>query len=255
MMRIFRKLSAHVLVASLLAMALPYHVQVVHATTVTCTPDANPETTSVDGRMIATDPTWSTVRGASAGYNANDSANVFNVGAQEAGQYYIYRSILTCVFSIPGGESVVSASLDLTADGVRSAGGAYDYIVLVSATPASDTAISTDDFDQLGSTAFTNTQALGGWSAGTTKTLTFNATGIASIVNGSNKFGLRSGYDFENVAPGAGVESTMDIRSADHVTSSSRPTFTVNTAAAATPSQDYMFFMYRARPEAFFDFA
>ncbi len=258
-MKHLKRATALLCAALILAFATPLPLPRVYAASITCTPDANPETNSVDGRIINSDSSWATARSASAGTSANDSATIMNVTAQESGgTYFLYRSIIVCNTgpSIPDTMSVLATTLTLTSDTTRDGGEASSYIGIVGpASPASDTAIVAADFGSVGTTLISNTVMLSAWATGTSKDFTFTAAGNAIVsVTGKTKIGIKTGHDIANVAPGTGVESGIDIRTADHATPSSRPVLTITYGTPATPKY-FFWIMYRAKPEPFFDFA
>lgn len=257
MIRHLRQVLALVLISSLVSVTL-WHDTAMAATT-TCMPDPNVEVSTVDGRIINSDAVWSTARSAAAGTSANDSANIINVNAQEAGNYFIYRSIVLFDCSaIPDTDVISAATITLTSDTTRDGGEANSFVVIVGASnPASNTAVVADDFDQVGTTTMSDSADLTSWTSGTQFVFTLNASGIANVSKtGISKFGIKTGHDVNDVAPGAGVESGIDIRSADYAGTSSDPLLTV-THAPASPflpilTEDITFI---AKPEPFFEFA
>jgi len=208
-------------------------------------PDPNVETNTFDGRVGNSNASWTTCRDATTGaYVTGDTATIITALSQlEGGVYYIIRSIhlYNTGPTIPSGDVISSATITLTCDNIfDGAGGAQGYAVVTgAATPASNTAIANADFNDAGGTAHSDNIDLTGWTAGTTKVFTLNADGIANIAKGSgvSKFGFRDGYDFENVAVGSGLQSSVDVRSADYAGTSSDPLLTVEHAAAASRSR------------------
>jgi hypothetical protein len=205
-------------------------------------PDPNPETNTFDGRVGNSGAVWATVRGATTGsYLTGDTANIISTTSQESvGLYYIVRSIM--LFNtgptIAANRNITSAKITLTADLVFDGGGTQGYAVVTGpSNPASNTGIANGDFDVTGDNAHSDNQDLTGWTAGGTRDFTLNAAGIANIAKGSgvSKFGLRDGYDFESVTPGAGFQSGVDVRSADYAGTGSDPVLSVTHVPAESP--------------------
>jgi hypothetical protein len=75
------------------------------------------------------------------------------------------------------------------------------YVVLVSASPASNTALAANDFDDVGSTELSS-QVTYPVSTGGYNDFALNASGIAAISKtGVTKFAFRSGHDINNSVP------------------------------------------------------
>jgi hypothetical protein len=177
-------------------------------------PDAHAESTSVDGTIYGGwNATWATVRGATSGDAAftsdgDDAGSGLDQYVQagtrlSAGDYNIFRGFTLFDSSSLSDSDVILATNEHiyvgSADSNDNDG--KDYIVAVTSTPASNTALVAGDFDQLGTTAQSNTIDLtsmaDGWN-----TFAFNATGIGNVSKtGVSKFGFREGHDVENEAP------------------------------------------------------
>lgn len=181
-------------------------------TTSTFFPDPNVESTSVDGRILTdAQVTWATVRGLTTSPTVNDSeaAQVFIRGTKfSAVDFRIGRSFfLFDTSAIPDTDTISSATFSLAALalGVSNVdAGNWD---LVASTPASNTAIVEDDYDQLGTTLQATSMALSSWvdTDTTYNDLTLNATGLSSISKtGITKFGCRSSLDTSNTEPTGG---------------------------------------------------
>ena len=114
---------------------------------------------------------------------------------------------------------------------------AQGYVSTYATTPASNTAITTADYDQIGTTVQSDNLDLSSISTGAFNTWTLNAAGLASIdKTGVTKFGGREGHDAENsVITGVGAkENSIAFRTADYTGTTSDPVLTVTHAAAAT---------------------
>jgi hypothetical protein len=118
--------------------------------------------------------------------------------------YYIRRGfVLFNTAALPDTDVISSAVLTFKGSERWGSTDSQSYIALVAGTPASNTAIVTGDFDQIGTVKLANdvTMPNGYDSTDTDLAFTLNATGIAAVaMTGVSKFATVSGYDFENVA-------------------------------------------------------
>lgn len=184
-------------------------------TTLTVYPDADPETTTVDGVVYTNggaDDTFSNLRTA-AGTVANDTTanSLFAyIGASTTSNQYslLGRSIfLFDTSSIGAGATISSATWSgygtSTQDNLNGASSANSVLVLVASTPASNTALAAADYGQLGTTDFGRSVTQENWSTVAYNDTTINASGIAAInKTGVTKFGIRYGWDFDNTTTG-----------------------------------------------------
>lgn len=195
-------------------------------TTSTFYPDADTESTSVDGSLFYNENTnWDTVHDATTGTHVHDDRSSGTVKTnKDAGYYYIERLVfLFNTASIPDNDTVTSANLIVKAgwaDGQDNDGN--DFIAVVASTPASNTALSTADFDQVG--AINNpTEMHDSWQrkdlssySGSSMTFSFNATGIGNVSKtGVSKFGLREGHDIVDDPPANNTNNRIDVQLAD----------------------------------------
>ena len=202
-------------------------------TTTTIYPDAHPESTSVDGYAAfdASTSGWSTIHGATASASASDTPTISN-GAytgKGAGQLWLYRAFFLFDTSSIGSDTINSATFSLypTAKVTTSLGN--EYISLASSSPASNTAITTADYDQVGTTKLApdlNTSsvtlnAYNNWVLNATGTSTINGAGIS-------KFVLRHGNDIVNSEPSAtGYNGINGITWADYTGTTQDPKLVV----------------------------
>jgi RHS repeat-associated protein len=176
-------------------------------TTTTVYPDPNTETTSVDGRVArGYDAAWSTARDATDGTTKDDSTADDSAGTvnKQAEGYHIGRGFfLFDTSSLNDGDVVSAGTISIYPTSfANSDNDQYAYEVFVSSNPAANTALVTADFDQVGSTAYTDTVDIDNLSAGVYADFTLTASGRAAISStGISKFAMREGHDFENVAP------------------------------------------------------
>lgn len=224
------------------------------AATTTCSPDPNVEVSTVDGRISNSDADWATTLNAATGINANDSATIMNVGTHNTGgTYYNYRAfVLVDCSAIPDTDEICSATLTLVSDVTRSVVGSQNYVQIVGASnPASNTALIVQDYDMAGGTRMSDQVSLASWSSTTSKVFTLNASGLANISKtGISKFGIRGGYDLDNVTIANETENVIDIRSADYAGTGSDPVLSVTSAASCSSGAPIIIFVtWAIRPE------
>lgn len=183
-------------------------------------PDPHTETTSVDGELYKDNSTtWSTVRNATESNWGGDSGSGNNVrdhigNGNGPDHYGIRRAFLLFDTSaLPDGASITSASLNVFISGY-SAAGSEKRMYVVSSNPASNTSISYDDYDLIGSTSFGESD--GSYSINTYEPITLNSSGLAAITKtGVSKFALRTYNDFNNVPSTNSNELDIDFWSAE----------------------------------------
>lgn len=198
--------------------------------TATVYPDPNPETVTVDGHAdfdFSSVP-WGTMRVATIAAAASDTSSTIQqyVGNYNNGvdNYWLYRSFVLFDSSILGAGALISAATfsgycTTKVDDDLSLGSSKS-IRLVQTTPASNTAITTDDFEQTGTTAGATDKTVASFSTAAYNDFALNATGISWISPiGITKLGMRHTADIDNTtpnAPGAADDySLMYISSAD----------------------------------------
>lgn len=168
-------------------------------------PDANPESTSVDGYMsnsVASE-TWAQITaGDATAVNDSDSIIQVRVIASSITDEYSHLERVKCLFdtsSIGAGYYVSSASFGFTP--FFSTQDDFGMgLALVSASTASNTSLSTSDFNitSFGSTRLATDIALAATVEEDQSTMTLNAAGIANIdLEGVSKFGLICDFDLD----------------------------------------------------------
>lgn len=182
--------------------------------TLTKNPDANPESTTVDGLVARTgvQEAWATIIAAAGTIADDSSADMYCQATSGSGTpnwNNIYRIFTLFDTSSLTTSAIISAavySLYLLGQG-----NALEYdLRLVTTTPASNTALATGDFGSQGTVAQATDltppltlNAYNDW--------TLNATGLGNISKtGITKFGLRLAKDADAAAPtwpGAGLVS------------------------------------------------
>lgn len=199
--------------------------------------------TSIDGYSnFSAGATWAAAHDALAGTGASDT--ITEARAIEThflgGVYYITRGFFLFDTSvIPDTDVISSATLSLYTGPTGIADNDGASVDVVASTPASDTAITVLDYDQVGTTVF-STLDMGSLSLGAYNALAFNASGIAAITKtGVSKFATRSSKDTSNTAPA--FESSWFVFYADETGTATDPKLVIEHAAANTFNPAFMF--------------
>ena len=212
-------------------------------TTSTFYPDANVETTSVDGPVYYNSAAaWATAHDAADGTGSDASGvNGYTAGTFTT-VYHLYRLfILFDSSAIPDGDTVSDVTLSLVANTVTNGDNdGDDFIAIVTSTPAINTDLSTADFDQMGTTeqhAAGQRKDITGISTGVYTDWTLDANGRGNTSKTSiTKFGAREGHDLLNSAP-VGT-SEVNFKTADTAGTTEDPKLVVTHAVAATSTID-----------------
>ncbi len=187
-------------------------------------PDADPETSSVDGRVqqASTNIAWGTLVGAagSQAYPSEASSDIrFLAGSTTDLWDRIYRLItLFDTSNLPDTASISAATLSLHGKVGKTDGClATPTVNVYSSNPANNNNLVAADYATLGTTAFCDSPiAYADWVEGGTANIYYNdfalnASGIAAISTiGVSKFGFRFNYDATSTAPNwVSVGSTL----------------------------------------------
>jgi hypothetical protein len=178
-------------------------------------PDPHTESVSVDGYVESANTTdsWAVARAATSG-NASDTAVTDWLGTRyEGGGYFERAFYLFDTSAIGDSDTIDSGTLSLYWDTNKINGDndGQDYLSIVSTTPASNTALASGDFDQIGTTKGSSDIDISSLSGGGYKDFTLNATGLGWVTaTGVSKFGMREGHDIEN-APIASSQVNIAI--------------------------------------------
>lgn len=214
--------------------------------TLTAYPDADPETTTVDGgfQTDASNATWATVHDATTGTATDNGAFInaagFLCGTTSNRFTHIYRSMfLFDTSSLTSSATISSTVFSLWNRFKQDDGGRTPSINVYDATPASNTALVNGDYDNFGTTALATAISYASWD--NTDTIygdfTLNATGIAAVSKtGVTKLGVRDAtYDVPNSAPTWGSEqsSRFGTRSADTAGTTQDPKLVVTYTIAS----------------------
>lgn len=172
--------------------------------TLTAYPDANPETTTVDGRTYTADSNviFSTIR-AAAGATAEDSGTdqefVLLRSTTSSDQYqFLVRSLfLFDTATLTSSATISAAVLSLYGTNKNVANGS-NTIDIVSSNPAGNTGLVAADHATLGTTVYAD-MASAAYSTSAYNDFTLDANGIAQVSKtGVSKFGARLGWDTDN---------------------------------------------------------
>ena len=218
------------------------------STTSTFYPDPDVESTSVDG-LVNNDPVsatgWTIIHDAIAGTGAKPSATLdtfARVSCHSTSNTYdiITRSFfLFDTSTIPDSDTINSATLSIKGNGGTDTwvSGTKPNINIVASTPASNIDLVMDDFDQLGTTAFSTAKTTATWSTSAYNDFTLNASGLTAISKTSvSKFGARDMiYDAPNIEPtwASGQQVIFQGNYTDNVGTSSDPKLVVEHSASA----------------------
>lgn len=181
---------------------------------------------------------WSTTRNATDGNSANNTSvliehrNLFGNG-NGAGFFTLFRAFhLFDTSSIPDADIISSATLSIFGNS-KTIAGSEERLVVVSGNPASNSTISTADYDQAGAVSFGET----GTTFDTTayNNVTLNASGLSNIsLTGITKFGIKGYYDFSNTTPTATADMVDTYYAADQTGTINDPKLVIEHTAANT---------------------
>jgi hypothetical protein len=208
------------------------------ALTLTAYPDANPETTTMDGftqRENVSGETWASLRGG-AGTTSDDTGS-----APGASAYLLAHTNSNTWRKMNRGNagfdtSTLTASASISAATLSFYGRATtdnfsQSVVVCAATPASNTAIANSDFSNYGTTDFGNARiTIASWSTVAYNDFALNASGISGISKtGVSNFGMRLSGDFDNSAPtwASATDANADAYGAEQASTTNDPKLVV----------------------------
>lgn len=226
----------------LLALTLFLSTQVALGATSTFYPDAGTGGTTVDGtaRRGGINETFSTII-AGAGTLSDDTSTtvrVFLRASITSNQYdQLRRSILTFdTSSLTAGATISSTVFSLFGVAKANALGSPD-IDVVASTPASNNAVVSGDYSQLGSTVFSSI-TYSSYSISAYNDFTLDANGIANVSKtGISKFGTRMSWDTDGSFGGswsAVANSSLNAKSADETGTTNDPKLVVEYEAVTS---------------------
>jgi len=215
----------------------------------TCTatfyPDANPETSSVDGWVgqDSNSATWAAIRDGAGNQVADSATNNF-IWIRSGGTPSTWNNISRLIFlfnasSLPDNTTIASAVLSLYGSAKVDSLNISPAVNIYSSNPASNVALAASDYTLLGTTAFSTAITYANWSISGYNNFTLNSSGIAAISKtGVSKFGAReSNYDVPNVTPAYTyyVSSSFTMYMAEQG-SGYQPKLVVTYTASSAPS-------------------
>lgn len=182
-------------------------ILVIQVNTMTFYPDADPESTSVDGSVEERyEIIWANLRNAvgSDAFDTNAEDGIwFDSNASDHTWYDLGRDIIlfdTSALDIPG-ISIETATLSLYGSSKDDSLSVAPNINIYTSNPASNTALAPSDYSTLGDIALSDPISYADWSVlGYNNFVINDLTKIAT--NGVSKFGVRNAnYDVANIEP------------------------------------------------------
>lgn len=219
-------------------------------TTSTFYPDADPESTSVDGsvRHALDNQTWATIQGG-AGNTVVDTGTGEALGLIYSGSTSGWQQISRAIFlfdtsAIADNDIIDSATLSFYGNGKSDGLTISPTLNVYSSAPASNTALAAGDYDSLGTTAFSTNITNANFSTTAYNDFVLNASGLAAISKTSvSKFGTReSTYDALNVEPtrnGNSLLSHFNANCADQTGTANDPKLVVVHTAPITVKGEF----------------
>lgn len=214
-------------------------------------PDANPESTSVDGyvaRYVAAGEAWGDLR-TGAGTLAGDTlAELYQTLIVCDDENDKYRQITRCILlfdtsAIGSGNQVDSATFSLYGTAKLDNASITPDLCLVSSNPASNTSLAASDYGTLGSTLFCDAVVTyAAWDTSDYNDFALNSSGIAAVtVTGVSKFGVRNkNYDFDGSAPAWSSTNDSYLKAYHADQGSDKPKLVVSYSATGIPTlSDY----------------
>jgi len=203
-------------------------------TTSTFYPDAGTGATTVDGTIRGTaDASWATAHDATDGASTQPSdAVLLMILTQLDGTYLIYRgAYIISTGTIGAINDITSATISFAGTGSAEVNQTNTTLDLVQFTPAEPfNNLSTVDYDQFGTTSFANSFNITSWDQtdGTYNDLTLNSDGLNVLdKTGLTKYGVRTGLDRSNTAPGTGEVNRIESYFADQAGTTTDPKLVV----------------------------
>ncbi len=221
--------------------------------TLTAYPDADPETSTVDGATgrIIVDETWATFRSGVGNHSPADGAtlDVANLNASTTSDQWKSMQRGVALFDtspIDTGE-IKDATLSFFGSAKFNDFASAPDSTIVSASPASNTDLVDADYNiaNFGTTEFASRITYASWSTSAYNDFTLNASGEGNIdKSGISKFGARSDWDLDNSPPTWGSNDTAYMRahSADAAGTSNDPKLVVNYALADKQIKDFFYY-------------
>lgn len=225
-------------------------------TTSTFYPNADPETTSVDGyagRNVPGGEVWATIRAGAGTVNNSDDPNMrisIDGHNTDTDKWTLMQRmiILFDTSAIPDTDPINTATLSLVGTKSDNLSITPDINIYTS-TPGSNTTVAGSDYSQIGTTAQSDTAiTYANWNESAYNDFVLNATGRGNVSKTSiSKFGARNAnYDVAGVAPtwtGGVTASGFNVTTAEATGTTEDPKLVVDHGAAvAAPGQSVMWF-------------
>lgn len=192
-------------------------------------PDANPESTSVDGTVgrIGVSEDWSVIR-AGAGNDSSDIGATIQIAitahASNADKWAVVRRMILLfdTSSILGSSEITAATLEFVGATAEFQNDFADSVSLVTSTPASNTALVDADYGQLGTTKQATDKLISSMTVDDAAftVFTLNSTGEGNInKTGITKFGMRTTRENDDSEPTESLseETRLNIASAEEI--------------------------------------
>lgn len=179
-------------------------------TTSTFYPNADPESTSVDGPVAFRNQndTWANVRGGAGNYSDDSSAGQAAAEIKHSTTSnnfsFIYRGILLFdTAPITDTDVISSATLSVYGYIKFASTGNSPTINVFASNPSSNTSLTNADYTTLGTTALSTAITYGSFNDAGYNSFSLNSSGLALLnVSGVSKYGTREAtYDATNTAP------------------------------------------------------
>ncbi len=208
----------------------------VYATEGTFYPDADPETTSVDGYVgrHSVNEIFTTIRnGTGAGFNDASTTIAAQLNASTTSNQYdaLWRGILTFnTSSIVSSASIINSQLSLYGSGKNNGLGNPD-LYIADASPISNTALQANDFSNISRISF-GSVTYASWSITSYNDITENSSGISNInKTGITKRSIQLSWDLLNNTTGlswvSGLQAYIYAFSAEETGTSKDPKLVV----------------------------
>lgn len=206
----------------------------------TAYPDAHPESTTVDGEVRNQNSNYATCRAATSGDASNDSSDRMEPTHTLSGSTYIIKRCFTLFNTAAiGAAATIESAIQSMYLWIVDANANSNSWNIYASTPDSNTVIVTDDFDQVGSTAFSDTAVAINGPVGYND-FAFNATGVAALApTGITKTGMRVVEEVSASAPTAGNGNL--IYSSERAGTSEDPKLAVTYSLGGAASPLFMF--------------
>ena len=209
-------------------------------------PDPSVETTSVDGytQRAGTNLTWADIHdgvGTAANDNGTSSDAPVITAGTTSGRWSTIRRLITLfdTSALPDTATISAATYSLYYTSVFDNATLNQGVRVVTSTPASNTAVVTTDYPNIGTVAQATDVDLGAITINQYNDFALNATGISNIsLTSISKFGLRMTGDADNTAPtwASAGEAGGTIINAETADTTTDPKLSINYSTVVGPA-------------------